>query len=171
VSQITWPAEGKTVRLTIALQARLAQQSGTLTLAYKRADYWTDQPQQIETSIDLVATAQPFGGQRWWFVCPRTGRSVSKLYLPFGALRFASRHAYRLAYQSQRESPSDRAVNRAFKLRHRLGAGGIGDHIPEPKGMRLATFEREIERVEAAEAVVNRHLWAFVRKLNGRLGR
>jgi len=54
------------------------------------------------TWLGLTTTPQPFGGQRWWFICPRTGRRTAKLYLPDGALTFASRQAYRLAYQCQR---------------------------------------------------------------------
>jgi hypothetical protein len=97
-------------------------------------------------------------------------RDALRTSLP-GAFTFASRRAYRLAYKSQRETPHDRAIRRAFKLRHRLGAiGGIGDPIPKPKGMRWATFEREIGGVEDTDAVVNGHLWAFVQKLNRRLG-
>jgi hypothetical protein len=168
-SQITWPGEDDSVRLTVALQARLAQQSGTLTLAYEHADYWTGRPQQIETTIRLVATAQPFGGHRWWFVCPRTGRRVTKFYLPFGAPRFSSRHAYRLAYQSQRETPSGRALYRAFKLRRRLGSqGGVGERIRKPKGMHRSTFAREMAKVEAAESVCDTHLANFVERLTKR---
>jgi len=37
--------------------------------------------------------------------------------------------------------------------------------------MRWATFDREIARVEEAEAVVDGHLRVFVQKLNRRLGR
>jgi hypothetical protein len=75
----------------------LAQHSGTFTLAYEHPDDWTERRQQIETTIRLVAKAQPFGGQRWWFLCPRTGQRVSRLHLPPGATIFASRKAYRLA--------------------------------------------------------------------------
>jgi hypothetical protein len=168
-TSITWPAEDGAARLQVDLLARLAQQSGTLTLAYKRADYWIDSRQQIETTINLVATAQPFGGQRWWFRCPRTGRRVTKLYLPFGALRFASRHAYRLAYRSQRESPSDRAISRAFKLRRKLGAtGGIGSAVDKPKGMHRRTFAREMAKVEDAEMLVNGYTVLLVGRLAGR---
>jgi hypothetical protein len=46
---------------------------------------------------------------------------VRKLYLPFGARRFRSRHAYRLAYASQGEAAHDRAMQRARKLCRRLG--------------------------------------------------
>jgi len=37
-SQITWTGKDGAAALTVALQARLGQQSGTLTLAYERAD-------------------------------------------------------------------------------------------------------------------------------------
>jgi hypothetical protein len=119
--------------------------------------------------VQLVTTPQPFGGRRWWFVCPRRGDLVSKLYKPNGAGCFASRRAYRLAYRSQRESPYDRALGRAFKLRRRLGSkGGIGDVIDKPKGTRWRTFDHAMERIEAAEAVCNANLLRFVQQLNRR---
>jgi len=93
---------------------------------------------------------------------------VTKLYLPLGALRFSSRHDHRLAHQSQRESPSDRATSRTFKLRRRLGsAGGIGQSIRKPKGMHRKTFAREIAKVEDAESVcdVNGYTVLLVRRL------
>ena len=114
----------------------------------------------------MATTLQPFGGRRWWFICPRTGARVAKLHLPPGALTFASRRAYRLAYKCQRETPYDRAIRRALKLRRRLGDEGcIGDDVDKPKWMRCATFEREGARIEDAEAAVDSHLWAFVQRL------
>jgi len=125
----------------------------------RESDYW----------IQLETTPQPFGGRRWWFVCPRTGRRAAKLYLPNGAFTFASRQAYRLAYRSQREAPHDRALRRAFKLRGKLGAdGGIGDYVPKPKWMRWPTYDRKLEEVFAAEEVVDAHLLGFVQKLERR---
>ena len=103
----------------------------------------------------MAAVPQPFGGLRWWFICPRTGGRVAKLHWPPGALMFASRRAHRLAYRSQRESPRIRALNRAFQLRDRLGAkGGIGSYIEKPRWMRRATFEKEKAKIEQAEAAV-----------------
>ena len=79
---------------------------------------------------------------------------------------------YRLAYRSQRETSHDRASRRAFKLRGKLGAdGGIGDYIAKPKWMRWRTYDRKLEEIAAAEEVVDAHLWAFVGKLDRRLGR
>lgn len=120
--------------------------------------------------IELETTTQPFGGRRWWFVCPKLGTRATKLYLPPGALTFASRKAYCLGYRSQRETAHDRAISRAFKLRHHLGAsGGIGDPIFKPKGMRWATFERELDRICDAEAICDANLAAFARKLGLRV--
>ncbi len=41
-------------------------------------------------------------------------------------------------------------------------SGGSGDIIDKPKGMRWATFDRKMARVEAAEAVCNARLFQFV---------
>jgi hypothetical protein len=48
--------------------------------------------------IDFMASSRPpFGGLRWWFVCPHLNRRVRKLYLPLGGRHFWSRRAYELA--------------------------------------------------------------------------
>jgi hypothetical protein len=156
---------------SIGYEAHLGQESGRVRLYYtttrraeerRESNYW----------VQLETTPQPFGGRRWWFVCPRTGRWVAKLYLPNGAFTFASRQAYRLAYRSQRETPHDRALRRAFKLRDRLGGrGGIGDYIAKPKWMRWPTYDRKLEEIAGAEEIVDAHLAAFLCKLNPHLGR
>jgi hypothetical protein len=126
----------------------------------RRSDYW----------VGLITTPQPFGGRRWWFLCPRTGALAAKLHLPPGAFTFASRQAHQLGYRSQRETPRDRALGRAFKLRRRLGSQeGVGELIPKPKGMRWTTFDREMAKIEAAESTVNRHTWLLLQSLNRQL--
>jgi hypothetical protein len=142
---------------SISYEAHLRQESGRVRLKYTttrrdgerhKSDYW----------IELTTTPQPFGGRRWWFVCPHSGKRVAKLYLPNGAFTFASRQAYRLAYACQREPTHDRALRRAFKLRAKLGAdGGIGDYILKPKWMRWRTYERAMARIDKVEEVVDAH--------------
>ena len=66
----------------------------------------------------------------------------------------------------------DRALERAFKIRRRLGSqDGIGEAIEKPKGMHWATFNREMAKVDAAETIVNGHTWAFLQKVEKRLER
>jgi hypothetical protein len=115
---------------SISYEAHLGQDAGRVRLKYTSTQ-WNGERRESDYWIQIETTPQPFGGRRWWFVCPRTGRKAAKLYLPNGASTFASRQAYRLAYRSQRETPYDRALRRAFKLRGKLGAdGGVGDYIP-----------------------------------------
>ncbi len=154
---------------SIGFEIQMGDESGRVRLHYTMTR-WNGEKVDPDYWVGLETTPQPFGGRRWWFVCPRTGERVAKLYLPAGATRFASRKAYRLSYRSQRESSHDRALSQAFRLRSRLGAeGGIGDYVPKPKGMRWATYGRQMARIAAAEAVCNAHLAAVVRKLGGRI--
>jgi hypothetical protein len=76
-------------------------------------------------------------------VCPLENRRVRKLYLPVDGRHFWSRHAYELAYGSQRETKYDRANRRARKLRLRLGSDPADDESPnKPPRMRWATSGR-----------------------------
>jgi hypothetical protein len=47
----------------------------------------------------------------------------------------------------------------------RSGWRGIGGPIDKPHGMRWATFDREMEQIEAAEAICNTRLLRFIQKL------
>ena len=153
---------------SIGYEAHLGEESGRVRLYYTTTR-WGGERRESDYWIGLTTTAQPFGGRRWWFVCPRTGQRVVKLHKPAGALTFASRQAHGLAYKSQRETDYDRALRRAFKLRGRLGAdGGIGDYVPKPKWMRLRTYDRKLEEIWQAEEIVDAHLAAFLGKRLGR---
>jgi hypothetical protein len=87
-------------------------------------------------TIKEVARPQLFGGLRWWFICPRSGRRVARLHMPLGAYQFAARKAYRLPHNSQRGTAQDRLRSRAIKLRRQLGDadGEIGDDLYKPNG-------------------------------------
>jgi hypothetical protein len=150
---------------SIGYEAHLGQESGRVRLKYTTTR-WDGEKRDSDYWIELETTPQPFGGRRWWFLCPRTGVRAAKLYLPNGAFTFASRRAYRLAYRSQRETTYDRALRRAFKLRAELGAdGGISDSVEKPKWMRWRAYDRKLEEIFAAEEVVDAHLLGFVQKL------
>jgi hypothetical protein len=71
----------------------------------------------VDYRIRLVTTRPHFGGLRWWFICPLSGRRAAKLHRPPGYKYFAHREAYGLTYQS-------------CQLPHR--------EIPDPRGMKPA---------------------------------
>ena len=69
----------------------------------------------------LDRTEMANGGRRWWFLCPRTGRRTTKLFLPNDGWHFWSRHGYGLGYACQREDRFSRLQRRAAKLNSQLG--------------------------------------------------
>jgi hypothetical protein len=70
-----------------------------------RLRYFAD-GEPIDSWIFLTVTKPHFGGRRWWFKCPSTGRRAAKLFLPPGERRFASREAHGLSYRSCQKSGS-----------------------------------------------------------------
>jgi hypothetical protein len=156
---IVWTRVGSGERVnSVGYEAHLAGDFGHVRLHYTMTHAYSGEKRDSDYTIALETTPQPFGGRRW-FVCPRSGDHVAKLHLPNGTYTFASRRVYRLGYHSQRETPRDRAITRAFKLRDRLGGeGGISDYIPKPKWMRWGTYDRQIARIEAAERINTAHM-------------
>lgn len=137
-----------------------------IRLRYVISDYWTGEQHEINDTVYLATSRPHYGGQRWWFVCPSENRRVRKLYLPLGGRGFRSRHFYRLAYASQRETVHDRAMRRVRKLCCRLGGDPVDDHFPEkPPRMRWATYNRIMDRIVAADRVVDEHMLMLISKL------
>ena len=106
---------------------------------------WTS----VEQHVPVEWTPCRLGGGRPWFRCSAyadgqyCGRRVAILYLG-GSAGFACRHCYGLGYASQLESEGYRGLNRARKIRMRLGGGpNLLDTFPtRPKGMHNRTYER-----------------------------
>jgi hypothetical protein len=124
---------------------------------------------RITYRVSLSLTRPYFGGQRWWFVCPRTGRRAAKLCLPNGGWYFWSRRGYGLGYACQREAKIDRLARRARRLHHRLG-GRRDDNWevppPKPKWMRWKTYERRYAEWErASERADSEFYWHAARLL------
>jgi hypothetical protein len=83
---------------SVDYEAHLAADRGHVRLRYTSTHAYNGEKRYSDYTISLETTPQTFGGQRWWFVCPRTAERVSKLHLPNGAYTFASRRVYRLGY-------------------------------------------------------------------------
>lgn len=113
-----------------------------VVLTYRHRSRSKTDWEDVEQTIHLNHTSCTYGGTRPWWLCPSCGRRVAVLYGP-GKL-YACRHCCELAYSSQRETSSDRAMRRADKIRRRLGWPiGIGNPKgTKPRGMHWRTFAR-----------------------------
>jgi hypothetical protein len=128
--------------------------------AWLRLRYSVDDSAQ-DYRVALDSTPCHYGGRRWWFVCPRSGRRVAKLHLPPGGTLFAARRAYGLAYRSQRETALDRSHDRQRRLYRKLGAEyEYFEQAPprRPKGLHRRTYERLTGELYAASEI---HEWLF----------
>lgn len=106
--------------------------------------------QKLEQRVPLTLTSLPNGGVRWWLSCPHTGRRATKLYMPPGSTMFASRHAWGLGYQSQREARHMRPFERLHRIQRRLRQRPWAEMpIYRPKGMWRRTFERHADEGRA----------------------
>jgi hypothetical protein len=132
-----WSREGKT-QASIGASVQGGEYDATLVLNY------TLNGSPVTPRIRLAASPCRFGGVRWLAICPNTGRCVAHLYI--GGSGAFSRHAYGLAFNSQRECPLDRSLRRRDKALAKLNADspmGWG----RPKGMHSRTYERLMQEV------------------------
>ena len=102
--------------------------------------------------VGFTFTATRFAGRRPWFSCPSCGQACRILY---GTQSLRCRKCRNLKYQSQYEAPAFRLLDRASKIRRRLGpAGASGEPLPpKPRRMCWRTYrrlERLVQRLEAA---------------------
>lgn len=101
---------------------------------------------RIDQTIALVSLQQPFGGERWYAICPITGRRCLSLVLPPGRSFFASVAGWGVAYTSQRKTPVFRAILAEEKAEKRLAELS--------KYTRQATRQRYEKKLEDARALV-----------------
>ncbi|MGE3292749.1 MAG: hypothetical protein AB7O95_15345 [Geminicoccaceae bacterium] len=157
--------------LTVVIKAR--PDHGYLRLQHpSRA---SDRAEHMDYTVGLTSTAAGFGGRRWWFSCPISGRRCAVLYLPRGAYQFGSAKAYGLAYAVTRMETPDRLWHRMEKIAQRLGDGRPDPEIPprRPKWMRHRTYNPLLESWHEAgdrrDEIYDAKIAGFAARLN-RLG-
>jgi len=97
--------------------------------------------------VAIVSTPCRYGGRRYYFLCPASGRRCEVLCFARGA--FACRQAQRLSYHSQSEDQLGRLYRARDKARARLDGGG---DRPRPRGAnRERLVQRWIDLEEAAD--------------------
>jgi hypothetical protein len=144
---------GQTIGVQITIDTR-DPDNARLELEHEgRGEETAETDPRARYAVRLAKTPQPFGGVRWWFICPETGRRAMKLYLPNGGPMFLSRQAYGLAYASQRKGDYDLLMRRGDRLWRAIGGEGqwcfmrAGDLPPKPKWMRWPTYTRKAVRL------------------------
>src|ERR1700760_2646340 len=153
----------------VEIRLELRSRSGTAWLRYD-VDHFSRPTGPQEYPVSLETTPCRFGGLRWWWICPATGRRAAKLYLPNGGIRFLSRGpgAYRLPYASQRQGRTGRMHARSRQLYRKLGAeyyGPLDSCLPpKPKRMRWRTYEAICDKLNAEAHELNLEL---IRALRG----
>ena len=101
----------------------------------------------IDQTVAIVAQDQPLGGERFYFLCPHTGRRSFVLLLPPGASLFATRQSWGIPYSVQRE----RSFSRALRGRDKAEA----QYRALSKYTRHPTRKRLWQRVEARDNVID----------------
>lgn len=115
--------------------------------------HYTYQQQPVEPYlVRWTTTAQHYGGQRFWWLCPSCGRRCAHLY---SGKVFACRICQQLTYESaQTGNPRRERVERRLRAIHRRlgGTGGLWDPLPDkPRYMHHDTYLRlcwEYQRLE-----------------------
>ncbi len=111
----------------IGFDVNLGADAGTARLHYTR----TSAGEAMDYQVYLTTTPLPWGGLRWWFICPLTlngcscGRRVGKLYLPPGGRYFGCRRCYDLTYRSCQDSHRFDELYAAIGARRGLSARDV----------------------------------------------
>jgi hypothetical protein len=104
----------------------------------------------IDCVVQLEEYALPYGGERWFALCPRTGHRSTALVLPPGHTQFASVSGWNVAYGSQRECPIHRGHRAIYKAQARRKALS--------KYTRKPTRERLLDRLIERQVFVDEHI-------------
>jgi hypothetical protein len=150
--RISWSRDGAVIA-HINIRAKMGRVFLTYRYRSGGGGEWIDE----SYPVNLTTTPCHIGGERHWFLCPARGCG-QRVAVIYGGGIFACRKCHQLAYPSQREDPSDRAVRRADRLRARLGwPGGVleGADWGKPKGMHWRTYERLCDEHDALNDIMS----------------
>ncbi len=107
-------------------------------------------------TVGLTAVPRYFGGQQLYCVCPMSGERASVLWMPRGENVFASHRYWQMrgkAHRSQFLDAVGRAERRSEQLEAKLIYNEEDEMMYRPKGMRVKTFDRICDELDACEAV------------------
>jgi hypothetical protein len=145
--ELNWNSDGQTIaKLTLETDVHCLLPSPRLTItgyAFGKV---------INCIIQLEEYAPPYGGERWYALCPHTGNRCNALVLPPGQTHFASVRGWNVVYGSQRECPIHRGHRAIYKARVRRKA--LSKYTRKPTRARLV--DRLIERQVFVDEEIDR---------------
>jgi hypothetical protein len=156
IPAITWKTPNEIVKLEV-----IAKPRGVL---FVKRD---DQGQLGSLFVQFSFSPTRFGGWRAWFRCPGCRQACRVLY---GTNSLRCRKCRDLKYQSQYQSSAFWWLDRARKIRRRLGGREPfdGPLPPKPRYMRWRTYRRLERLVSRLEAVgweaMSAHVYAIRRR-------
>jgi len=100
--------------------------------------------QRVDCTGALTCVPMPFGGERWYALCPMTGRKCTTLVIPPGRSRFASVKGWDVAYGSQRECEIHRAHRAIYNGQTRLKALSKYTRKPTRQWLKDKISERQL---------------------------
>lgn len=134
---LVWSTNGKEVA-----RIRVEAFADHLNLVYRsrgRGEDW----QTIHDRIPLAFTTPHYGGRRTWFVCPSCNARKGTLW---GRTCYRCARCHGMTYASQYEDRASRLLDRAQKIKIRMGGepSCFAPFPPKPKGMHWRTYESRL---------------------------
>ena len=154
-----WSNDGQAIaRLTIVTDIECREPSPCLKITGRAFG------RDIDCMLWLDCMPTPFGGERWYALCPRTGRRCTALVLPPGQTHFASVKGWNVPYGSQRECSIHRAHRAIKKAQVRRKA--LSKYTRKPTRERL--WDRLMERQVFVENEMDKIAQMTYRRLHYR---
>lgn len=101
---------------------------------------------RVDQVLEVVAQPQPLGGERFYAICPLSGRRCTVLILPPGETLFASVRGWGVPYASTRE----RVISRAVRTMRKFERRELSKYTRRPTRERL--WQRWIKAAELVDA-------------------
>jgi hypothetical protein len=128
--------------------------------------------ESLDYEVKVETRKLRFGGVRRCFLCPAIGcgQRVRILYLPPGARYFACRRCYRISYASRNRNPRNAALDKAQRIRMRLGgtASMLEPFPPKPEAISWQKYRRLRQQFEEAEQRYDALCWRWVASMDSR---
>lgn len=106
--------------------------------------------QKVDCLVWLESKQMPAGGERWYALCPNTGKRCTTLILPPRKTHFASVKGWGVAYSSQRECQVHRAYRAIDKAERKLKTLS--------KYARTSTRNRLLAKINAKQMIVDEEM-------------